>query len=318
MSYTKRNVELALEELTKKRLKNQKDMEARLNEAYSKSSELKDIDKALSLTGLKVFDAALKGKDGLDKRMEALREENEALLKKRESILLSLGYEKDYTDLKYDCEKCQDTGYVMGKICSCLKASLTEKELSSSGVGELVKSQTFDSFSLDFYEGEDREQMVRIIEGLQEYVTEFETGSSKNLILVGATGLGKTHLSTAIAGALIEKGVSVAYETAQNIFTDFENERFYRYHTEPVTEKYFSSDLLIIDDLGTEAVTSFTVSCLYNIINSRINRGLPIILSTNLSAAEIRKIYNDRITSRIFGEFTIFSFKGKDIRQKKI
>jgi hypothetical protein len=68
-----------------------------------------------------------------------------------------------------------------------------------------------------------------------------------------------------------------------------------------------------MDDLGTEFVTPFTVSCLYNLINTRQNRGLSTIVSTNLSNAELQKKYEDRIYSRIMGSgFKILYFEGYD------
>ena len=85
-----------------------------------------------------------------------------------------------------------------------------------------------------------------------------------------------------------------------------------------LSTKYLECDLLIIDDLGTEIVTNNTVSYLYNIINTRINKKLPIIISTNLSAKEIKGMYHERITSRLFGEFNIVKFEGSDVRKKKI
>jgi DNA replication protein DnaC len=141
----------------------------------------------------------------------------------------------------------------------------------------------------------------------------------RNLLFVGGTGLGKTHLSTAIAKSLIEKGYNVIYETAQNIFFDFDNDRFRdRFSdSEPESTKYLDCDLLIIDDLGSEAINSFTVSCLYNILNTRLNKGLPVIASTNLNSKEIRDKYHDRITSRLFGEFNIQMFQGSDLRKIK-
>jgi len=76
----------------------------------------------------------------------------------------------------------------------------------------------------------------------------------------------------------------------------------------------FSSDLLIIDDLGTEMNNSFTNSEIFNIINTRLLEKKNMIISTNLTPIEIRKIYSDRISSRIFGNFKIVNFFGPDIR----
>ena len=160
--------------------------------------------------------------------------------------------------------------------------------------------------------------MGMLLDYVKDYIDDFPIMKC-NLLFVGGTGLGKTHLSTAIAKALIEKGYNVIYETAQNIFFDFDNDRFRdRFSdSEPESSKYLDCDLLIIDDLGSEAINSFTVSCLYNILNTRLNKGLPIIASTNLNSKEIRSKYHDRITSRLFGEFNIQMFYGNDLRKIK-
>ena len=138
--------------------------------------------------------------------------------------------------------------------------------------------------------------------------------------MFGGTGLGKTHLSSAIAKRVIEKGNDVFYVTAVNMVGDFESEQFGSSQPQKgeLTDRYFDCDLLIIDDLGTELSNQFTVSCLYNLLNVRINRGLATVISTNLSQQELFKKYNDRITSRIIGEFRILPFSGTDIRLQKI
>ena len=112
------------------------------------------------------------------------------------------------------------------------------------------------------------------------------------------------------------------YESAQNIFSDFEFERFSRgYNSDSYGEKtrrYFETDLLIIDDLGTELSNQFTTACLYNIVNTRMCSGKGMIINTNLGKEELVTKYADRITSRLFGEFEICLFVGKDIRSQKL
>lgn len=318
MSYSKDTVSQVFNEFNSKRKRNEEERDERLVNAYAKIPELKSIDRALSLTGLQILGASLEGKDGLEERINKIKEENKALNEKRNALLLENGFSTDYTDMKFECDECKDQGYINGIMCQCLKRALITKQLESSGVGELILSQSFENFSLDFYQGQDKEVMESLVEDLKKYTNEFPEKKS-NLLFVGGTGIGKTHLSTAIAKALIEKGQSVIYETATNFFADFENDRFRdRYNgEEPISSKYMECDLLIIDDLGTEVVTNFTVSCLYNLINTRLNKKLPIILSTNLNSKEIRKLYNDRITSRLFGDFEIKIFKGTDIRKLK-
>ncbi len=316
MSFSRKCIVLVNDEFEEKRLKNEAERQKSLDLVYSKSAEIQEIDKELSRTGVSIMGCALGGKDKLQENLENLKERNLALQERRAVLLAELGFDKDYTDLKYDCELCQDWGAYDGKICSCYKSRLIEEQFKLSGLFALAKEQSFDTFSLDFYENKD--EMSSLLSYAENYVKDFSTVKD-NLLFVGGTGLGKTHLSTAIAGALIKKGYNVIYETAQNIFFDFENDRFIdRFGgDEPVSCKYLDCDLLIIDDLGAENITAFSVSCLYNIINTRLNKKLPIIASTNFSSQEIRKKYHDRITSRLFSDFTIKMFKGTDIRRLK-
>ncbi len=319
MGYSKKNVTAVYEDFERRRDENKALQQDRLYEVYSRCPEIKAIDKELSRVGLDIFGATMQGKDGFEERLQSLRERNEELQSNRASLLHNLGYEATYTDLKYDCILCQDSGYLGAKMCSCLKNALTLKGYESSGIINLLKTQCFENFSFDVYPQECQEIMKRNYKKLHKFADNFDD-NKEFFLLVGGTGLGKTHLSTSVAKSLIDNGYDVVYELAQNIFSDFDKDRFRdRFgDTDSLSEKYIECDLLIIDDLGTEIITNSTVSYLYNIINTRINKRLPIIISTNLSAKEIKSMYHERITSRLFGEFTIVKFEGSDVRQRKI
>ena len=75
-------------------------------------------------------------------------------------------------------------------------------------------------------------------------------------------------------------------------------------------------DLLILDDLGVEFSTPFTVAALHDMIDTRLRSKKPTIISTNLNATEIEKRYTERLSSRIFGSFQRCQFVGKDVRIK--
>jgi DNA replication protein DnaC len=316
MSFSRKCIILVNDEFEAKRLENENKRQLCLNEIYSKIPEIILIDKELSQTGVSIMGCAISGKENYEENIQKLRERNLSLQSKRAELLIAHGYASDYTDLKYDCPICQDWGAINGKICSCYKARLIEEQFKLSGISSLAKSQSFETFSLDYYENKD--EMSELLAYAKNYVDDFDK-IKDNVLFVGGTGLGKTHLSTAIAGALIKKGYGVVYETAQNIFFDFENDRFLdRFGgDEPTATKYLDCDSLIIDDLGAENINAFSVSCLYNIINTRLNKKLPIIASTNFSSKEIRAKYHDRITSRLFSDFTIKMLKGTDIRRLK-
>ena len=322
MAYNTEAFKKVMDEYSAKRTAAIDAADERLKDVIEKCPEIKMIDVALAGTGVAIMDAIFEGRDGIEEKLNNIRKKNEELQQQRADCLALLGYEKDYTLPKFECPKCKDTGYdENARLCACFKKALTIETCRISGLGRLVDIQTFDSYSLDYfkYDAEVYENMKEVFDICKDYADNFSP-KSENLLLIGDTGLGKTHLSTAIAGSVIGRGYDVCYDTATNVFASFENERFGKQNSKFAvpTERYFDCDLLIIDDLGTEPITQFTVSSLYNLINTRAINEKQILLNTNLSLADMQKKYGDRIASRLFGESTILKFIGKDIRLQKI
>lgn len=291
---------------------------ARLFEIHSAIPETFDIDRETELMSLKILSAAMSGGDTA-RAVESIKEEITALRSKRDLLLIKNGYDADYTDVHFECEKCGDTGFVGMEKCTCFKRALCAAALEESGLSNLVKTQSFDSFSLRYYDDKARMLASKNFDVLKDFAENFEKNKGKNYILMGATGLGKTHLSTSVAKVVIDKGYKVAYDSAADIMADFEAEHFKdTVSAQALSKRYMETDLLIIDDLGCELSTQFTVTCVYNLINSRICEGLSTIINTNLTQNELREKYADRITSRIFGEYRPLLFLGKDIRAQKL
>ncbi|MBE6542156.1 MAG: hypothetical protein E7672_06885 [Ruminococcaceae bacterium] len=315
------NIRRAKEIIAARRAESISSYEKNTAEISRKLPEYADIDKSLSLTGSKIMAAAL-GKNDVECKLEEIKKEYEYLAAKKSEILINNGYPEDYCDIKYHCPICSDTGYVGIEICGCLKQEIIKASLESSGLYSLVKSQTFESFSLDYYEKDDKILMTRNVELLKNFSYNFVPGKSDSFLFLGATGLGKTHLSSAVATRVIEGGAYVVYESALKLFGDYEAKRFgnagYYSESDEDTDRYLECDLLIIDDIGCEMTNQFTVSCLYNIINTRMLRHLSTIISTNLTQTDLRKRYSDRIVSRLFGEYKPLIFRGSDIREQKI
>ena len=76
-------------------------------------------------------------------------------------------------------------------------------------------------------------------------------------------------------------------------------------------------DLLIIDDLGTEQITNFSKTELFNLLNKKLLRGKKMLVSSNFTLEVLSKTYSERITSRLFGNFSLNKFFGEDIRVKR-
>ena len=317
MSYSKEVYDRVRAAFEEKRLAAREKADAAEARLRRQSPELDSVDTELASTAAKIMNEIRKGPRDIDKRIAAVRRENEELQARRAQIILSLGYDGDLTAPHYECALCSDTGITDGKYCSCFKRALAKEALHSCGLGKLLETQSFESFSLEYYTGQARDEAESNLRFCRDYAENFSLESSPNLTFIGATGLGKTHLSTAIARRVIDKNFDVIYETAQNVMSDFEHDKF-SHDDVRRSDRYFSCDLLIVDDLGTEAVSQYTVSFLYNIINTRLNLGRKTIFNTNLSHTELGKVYGDRITSRLFGEYVPLVFHGRDIRMLKL
>jgi len=325
MSYNRNNYLRIKREYDGKNLRAKEAAERRMNELHEKVLDVRMIDVLMSQTAYKVMETTLSTPDKAEReaKLEEIRREMRALEADRARLLVQNGYPADYSDVKYECPICSDIGCTTdGKMCVCMKKKLIMAGFESSGISELMKTQSFETFDLRYYDDASRPTVQHALESVKQYADSFGDGTG-NLLLIGPTGLGKTHLSTSAAAVVISKGYDVVYESAQNIFDDFEADRFSRSRysasdAEDPTERYFECDLLIIDDLGTEMTNQFTISALYNLLNTRIIKHAPMIINTNLTRDELRRRYADRITSRLFGEFVPLLFSGRDVRALKL
>ena len=322
MGYNQENFRRIREEYQSKYLRAQEAANARREEIHAILPRVRDLDAQLSGVGLKIMQAAMQGGD-YRAALEAVKAESLALEQERAALLVKNGFPADYTEPKYECKVCADTGYVDYKMCDCMRKKLILAGYESSGIGTLMKTQSFENFSLEYYQNDRMTHLLMQsnLERAKQYADTFHPARSENLAMFGGTGLGKTHLSTAIARTVIEKGWDMVYVSCVDMFADYEAQRFGNSTGTPTgadLSRYTDCDLLIIDDLGTELTNQFTTSCLYGLLNTRLNRHLPIVLSTNLETDEFRKRYWDRITSRVLGNFTVMPFKGTDIRRQKL
>jgi DNA replication protein DnaC len=316
MAYNRENLARVREIYATKHLKAEGEADARRAELQARIPGLAAIDRELARTGPRLMDVALHKSD---ETVDGIKEDVTRLRKERDALLVAGGYPADYTDPRYECGICRDSGYDGLKMCACMKRELAEAGYRSAGISRLVRECTFESFDLSYYSSDRSayDNMSLVFRKLREYADGFDPASSPNLILFGGTGLGKTHLSVAVAKTVVEAGWDAVYTGAIGMISDFESARFGSADgtaSGNATDRYFGCDLLVIDDLGTEVVNQYTTGCIYEIINRRINTGRPTIISCNLNQREIGTRYTDRIASRIFGEYLPLIFTGTDVR----
>ncbi|MDR2753692.1 MAG: ATP-binding protein, partial [Oscillospiraceae bacterium] len=235
------------------------------------------------------------------------------------------GFPADYLARKHTCAQCEDTGYVRGLRCACFTALLQSLAYQELSMDTPLESSDFARFRLTHYpeapNGDGvipRKKMEQILAACRAYASRFHPHAG-SLLFTGPTGLGKTHLSLAIAKEVIDKGFTVIYGSAPNLISRMEHEHFsrgrYGEQAGETARALLECTLLILDDLGAEFSTAFTQSCIYNIVNTRLMSAMPVLISTNLSMAQINEKYGERVASRIIGNYQVLRFFGGDVRQ---
>ena len=323
MPYSKEILSRARARLAQARQEQQDTYEAHLQEAYVRYPRLREIDRALQNTMAQVVAASFRSGEDPTEAIAAIKEQNLALQQEREWILDASDLDPDFLDDSPICAKCGGTGYIGSTMCDCLRElcrSEQKKELSSLiGSGR----ERFSAFRLVYYPDRidprwnvsPRALMTKNLNRCKNYASGFST-QSPSLLFSGNPGLGKTFLSGCIARSVADRGFSVVYDTAIQLIADYEADKFgdRTEESRQNLKKYTDCDILIVDDLGTEMVTQFSLSALYTVINTRILAGLPMIVSTNLDSAGIHSRYSPQIASRLLGTFELVRFLGDDIR----
>ena len=323
MGYGKDVYQAVMEKLNLQRVAAEQESRRRRDDFYAACPRAAEIERLLSHTAVQAAKAVL-GSGNSGEILAKLKENNLALQEERRQLLASAGLPEDYLQPHYQCPKCEDTGYIDGRMCSCLKALLRKEAYRRLNDSTPLSLCTFDSFSLSYYPDTSdspdrpspRAQIGKILSYCRRYAANFSP-DSPSLLMQGGTGLGKTHLSLSIANEAIERGFGVIYGSTQNLASSLEKERFRRDSDDETNQMLLSCDLLILDDLGTEFSTSFIDAAIYNIVNTRLMSKRPTIISTNLSLREMETRYTERFVSRIIGSYIRLFFYGSDVRQQR-
>lgn len=299
---------------------------------YENNPKLSELDLKIAKLGIKAAKLSLTSnseeknlaKSNLEKEIAICQKEKEEILNNLNVILKP----------KYSCTKCNDTGYIKtpsgDTMCNCMKQELLNEAYNNSNMYNLQK-ETFEIFDFSLFSEQKnlnlyksnlspKENMEKIVSISKDFVRNFESDKEKNLLFTGSTGVGKTFLSSCIANEILKKGYTVLYQTAPILLDSIFD---YKYNSKTPEAKslynnFFNVNLLIIDDLGTENLTSAKFAELFTILNSRlITPKTKTIISTNLSLENLSKTYDSRILSRIIGNFNICRFFGDDLRFSK-
>lgn len=322
MGYSKEVYHLAQQELDRRRSKAQETAQRHYEEMESRFPRIREIARELSATGLQAAQAAISGREDITSFLNALQLKNQQLQKERATLLAQANVPADFLETHYTCSKCCDIGYIIHERCECMSRLLRRiayQTVSDSGGMENCR---FDNFLLSYYPTAAQPDgnvparvMSKILQNCRDYAASFHP-HSESLLFRGHTGLGKTHLSLSIAYEVIEKGYGVCYISSQRLLDKLQNQQFRRDSTDTTDYQQMvqSCDLLILDDLGAEFSTTFSVAALQNLINGRLSDNRPTIISTNFDSTLLKERYGERIVSRLLCAYQVYSFLGDDIR----
>lgn len=317
-----------LERLRDENIRKKEDRIGQVNKAVPRIAE---IDAQLYAHSISVARMALNGKD-CAKELEGLKNQALELNNEKKRLLLENGFSENYLDDIYSCELCKDKGFyktddINEVMCDCFRKRLIEKQYDMSNISKVIERENFDTFNLDMFSKTIDEKRNKSPYENMEYILDQVKKSVRimdkaplNMYFWGTAGLGKTFMCNCIAKELMDKDGSVIYSSAFNLFESLVKEKFNKQYDnnedspKAVLDMYLNTDLLIIDDLGTESINSITVTEFFNILNTRLQQNKSTVISSNLSPMELRDIYSERVASRIIGGFKIFEFFGFDVR----
>ena len=326
MGYGREIYDSAMARLSERRSNARRVAKAHREEVAYRCPQALQIEQEIAKAGLQTARIIVAGGVNVKEKIEELGRKNLAQQAQFSEVMRSAGFPADYMEPAYQCAACKDEGFIDGVMCECLKILLKDEAYQKMNRLTPLELSDFERFDLSYYPNEPDEKTKLIprtkMEGnlrfCQAYAENFGL-DSPSVLMTGATGLGKTHLSLAIARAAIARGYGVIYGSAQNFMLQLERERFGRAAAGSESERHLlECDLLILDDLGAEFITPFVISTVYNLINTRLMAGRPTIISTNLSIKEMEEKYSPRIVSRIIGSYRVLHFIGYDVRQIKV
>ena len=309
--------------------------EKNLADIYINHPKLKELDFSIARENAKI--AMEIAADGLYRNNSPQKYD---LMKNRDIYIREAGIPRDYDKPGFNCNKCKDTGIIESDnldVCDCYKKEAYPILVKKCNFPN-VEKYLFDKINISLFsdepdmkkyrtEASPLKNIIGISKISEKFAESIKSESTKNLFFIGKPGTGKTFISGCTAHKAILNGHSVYYLSAPSFFEKMSNYRVMSNSFSPDPERYdtasqdylfiLNCDLLIIDDLGTETPNANRQPDLLNILNHRTNLNRKMVISTNLEINNLSSMFDERVMSRIYGEFTVLRFIGDDLRHKK-
>ncbi|NLM78517.1 MAG: ATP-binding protein [Ruminococcaceae bacterium] len=252
----------------------------------------------------------------------------------RDAYLREHGIDRSFDQPRYTCPLCRDSGQVRGERCSCYQTVVVPLLTEEANLSAL-RNMTFASFEASLFSDQanpalyqsdlsPRQQIMGLKKVSERFVAHITDPDTRDMLFIGKPGTGKTFLMACIAHALLQKGFSVLYVTAPQLFDCLQEHRILlsSFHPDPIRLEYCTTmkdsvmncNLLLIDDLGTESGSAARYGDLLSVIDGRRSNDRKMIISSNADPVSLRDQYDERLLSRLVGGFAVYRFFGEDIR----
>lgn len=309
--------------------------ERRKHDVFEKIPELAQIETEITLTGVR-YARSLISEATSSLSINEYLEKMARLNMKKEALLIAHNIPVDYMDPRFSCTFCEDRGYISkdgaSVPCSCYQNLYLEQLYEVSNLVD-DGGTGFDFFDENFYPVNPdkkkyfinispRAQILEVKKQCLNFIDNFADKSTQNLYFYGPTGTGKTFMAKSIGIEILKAGFTVLYLTATSLFPIIQQYRLNMdkdgVSSEQAYKNLITVNLLILDDLGTEPGSDSKYAELLSLLELRKAQGknntAKTVIASNLNYKRLFKEYDERIASRIIGEFQALQFAGEDIR----
>lgn len=281
----------------------------RVSELHARYPDLAAIDQSQRTTAMQLMRLIASQAD--PKAIQALEKDAQALSQARKAFLEQANIDPQIYEPDWDCSLCEDRGSINGQLCNCQKERHSSARIAASGLPEKLLSMRFDTIDLRAYsQPQDMAQKIARLQDFCRFIVAKE--AMGNLILTGEVGRGKTHLAAAVANCVLDQGGRVRYWRVDSFLDELRRVKFEEEAFE--SERFFKDlrevDLLVLDDLGAESISEFSLNQLQRVIEERNLHNRSWIICTNLATNAIEENYDARLADRLFEKTSVFRLEG--------
>lgn len=202
----------------------------------------------------------------------------------------------------YKCDKCKDRLFILNaddeaKECECRNLRIAEDKLKASGVSDEFRKMRFENY--DFKISKDIMAAFKIAKSYSKDFEEIRAARKNSILLNGQVGSGKTHLGMAVANTMLDNLTGVIYMPYRSSITNLKQSITDQESYQREIELYKNAQVLFIDDLFKGEVTRSDIRIIYEIIDYRYLKSLPVIVTTEKYVDELLEV-DEAIGSRIY------------------